>query len=92
MFKKYLHPCSSYTNANNFLGKHVIEYFTHYSDRIRQFIFLLIYETYKKMQSNTEIYICTVQQNRYHGRSHFGLYISIDHLLTGTYRGSHAKI
>ena len=24
---------------------------------------------------------------RYHGKSHFGLYIAIDHLLPGTYRG-----
>ena len=24
---------------------------------------------------------------RYHGRSHFGLYIAIDHLLTWTYKG-----
>ena len=28
---------------------------------------------------------------RYHGRSHFGLYIALDHLLTGTYRGHMPK-
>ena len=28
---------------------------------------------------------------RYHGRSHFGLYIAIEHLLPGTYRGHMPK-
>ena len=28
---------------------------------------------------------------RYHGRSHFGFYIAIDHLLPGTYRGHMPK-
>ena len=28
---------------------------------------------------------------RYHGRSHFGLYIAIEHLLPGTYRGHMQK-
>ena len=28
---------------------------------------------------------------RYHGRSHFGLYIAIDHVLPGTYRGHMPK-
>ena len=42
MSKKYLHSCSSFTNANIFSGKHIIEYFMHYSDRIYQFTFLLI--------------------------------------------------
>ena len=28
---------------------------------------------------------------RYHGRTHFGLYIAIEHLLPGTYRGHMPK-
>ena len=48
MSKKYSHSCSSFTNVNSFSRKHNIEYYTHHSDRIYQFTFLIFYDTIQR--------------------------------------------
>ena len=48
MSKKYSHSCSSFTNVNNFSGKHNIEYSTHRSDRMYQYTFLIFYNTIQR--------------------------------------------
>ena len=51
MSKKYLYSCSSCTNVNIFLEKHIIEDSMHYSDRIIQFKFLFIHDTLQECKS-----------------------------------------